>query len=116
MRQIGVDDAVDGVAVERGSRGEIVPGSAVFPEVDMRVHVHDGVQRRFAVLLNAVAVLIIACPCALGLATPMSIMVGTGRGAGAGVLIRKGPVRAFPLPAASSSPDARQQSRPQPPG
>ena len=39
-------------------------------------------------IVNAVAVLIIACPCALGLATPMAIMVGTGRGAGAGILIR----------------------------
>jgi Cu+-exporting ATPase len=48
-----------------------------------------GPEPRFTyALVNAIAVLIIACPCALGLATPMSVMVGTGRGAGAGVLIK----------------------------
>lgn len=49
---------------------------------------HGPEPRMAYALVNAVAVLIIACPCAVGLATPMSIMVGTGRGAMAGVLIK----------------------------
>ena len=69
--------------------GLFVPAVVVTAVVTFVVWLLVGPQPRFAhALVNAVAVLIVACPCALGLATPMAIMVGTGRGAGAGVLIR----------------------------
>jgi Cu+-exporting ATPase len=69
--------------------GYFVPVVLLIAVVTFAVWALIGPEPRMAyALVNAVAVLIIACPCALGLATPMSIMVATGRGAMAGILVK----------------------------
>src|SRR5260370_1716351 len=69
--------------------GWFVPAVIAIAVLTFIVWAVFGPEPRLAhAIVNAVAVLIIACPCALGLATPMAIMVGTGRGAHSGVLIK----------------------------
>ena len=75
--------------VADAAAGWFVPAVVAASALTFAAWLWLGPEPRFAyALLNAVAVLIIACPCALGLATPMSIMVGIGRGAQLGVLVR----------------------------
>ena len=69
--------------------GYFVPAVIIIAVITVALWTWFGPEPRFAyAIVNAVAVLIIACPCALGLATPMSIMVGVGRGAQEGILIK----------------------------
>ena len=69
--------------------GFFVPTVLVVSVITFAIWMGFGPEPRLAyAIVNAVAVLIIACPCALGLATPISIMVGVGRGAQEGVLVK----------------------------
>ena len=78
-----IQKLADGVA------GYFVPAVIAVALLSFAIWAAIGPEPRMAhALINAVAVLIIACPCALGLATPMSIMVATGRGATVGVLFK----------------------------
>jgi Cu+-exporting ATPase len=73
--------------------GYFVPAVLIVAVLTFVLWAIYGPEPRYAfALINAVAVLIIACPCALGLATPMSIMVGVGKGASAGVLVKNAEV------------------------